>query len=57
MNAFNAILLIIVRKILMGILKDNAYVIKIIMMIIKINYANNVLNFGIINYFIKAFFI
>ena len=50
MNALHVIIIIIEYKILMEISMDNAYVMVVIMMIIRIFYANNVLNFG---YFIN----
>ena len=45
-NALNAILIIIVKKILIKIIKDNACVKMDIMMIIKIIYADNALLIG-----------
>ena len=46
-NALNVILIIIVKNYFEEICLDNAYVRKAIMMIIRIVYASNVLNFGI----------
>ena len=46
-NASNAILIIIVRKILMENRMDSVFVSMVIMMIIKIHYVNSALNFGI----------
>ena len=46
LNVLHAIFIIIEYKILMEIIMDNVYVKMAIMMIIKIVYVNNVLNFG-----------
>ena len=47
MNALHAMPLIIVNNLLMEILLENVYVKMDIMMISKIIYVNNVLNFGL----------
>ena len=52
-NALNAIIQIIVNKNLMKMLMDNAYAKMATMIMAKIIYANNALNFGI---YIKTIF-
>ena len=46
-NVLNAILQIIAKKNLMEIHMENVYAMMATMMMVKINYVNNAINFGI----------